>query len=189
MGYKGWENYDPSAPCKNPKRQLQGKINRDIGDAFEQYIIAACEAYKLQKLARVEKTPEPFKVIGSKKQNEYGIWVFEGYFTAPAQPDFQGTLRGGRSIVFEAKTSQTDRIDRSDVTANQEDALEWHSSLGALAYVYVSIGLKAFYRVPWETWRDMKQIYGRKHLKLADLEPFRLKEHNGVILLFCGLIA
>ena len=40
------------------------------------------------------------------EKREGGIFV--GRFTAHAQPDFQGTLDGGRSIIFEAKyTPQT----------------------------------------------------------------------------------
>lgn len=168
---------------KDPRRQLQGRINHDAGAAFETYILAACDYYRHLGKADIDKTPEPFKVLGSRKPNDRGMWVFEGVFTKPAQPDFQGTLQGGRSIVFEAKTSQSDRIERSVVTAEQEQVLERHYRLGARVYVMVAIRLRQFYRVPWEVWRDMKILCGRKHMKVNDLEPFRLPERNGIILI------
>ena len=60
------------------------------------------------------------------------------------------------------------------MTHEQIEALSQHHKLGAAAFVLVSIKLENFYRIPWTTWRDMKQIYGRKHIKQAELEPFRL---------------
>ena len=50
-----------------------------------------------------------------------------------------------------------------------------------------SIKLENFYRIPWTTWRDMKQIYGRKHIKQAELEPFRLQYISGVIKMLEGI--
>lgn len=182
-----FNNYNPSAPKKDARRQMQGRRNYDIGITFENHILAACDTYKRLGLAYVDKTPEPFKILGSKKPNSQGIWVFEGFFTKPAQPDFQGTLRGGRSIVFEAKTSQGDQIKREKVTKDQENALELHGEMGALAFVFVSVKLRQSYRVPWSVWRDMKQIYGRQYMTVFELEPFKLKERNGIILLFDGV--
>ena len=104
MGYKGWENF--KAGTKKPvsaKRQYQGYRNRELGAGLEEYIKAACEVYRLYNLAEVEKTPEPVKVMGPKHQLSNGAFGFEGVFTAQAQPDFKGTLKGGRSVVFEAK--------------------------------------------------------------------------------------
>ena len=56
----------------------------------------------------------------------------------------------------------------------------------AHAYL-VSIKLENFYRIPWTTWHDMKQIYGRKHIKQAELEPFRLQYISGVIKMLEGI--
>lgn len=51
----------------------------------------------------------------------------------------------------------------------------------------VSVGLENFYRVPWEVWRDMKQIYGRKHMKLEDLESYRVQYIAGILKLLEGV--
>ena len=51
----------------------------------------------------------------------------------------------------------------------------------------VSFGLQDFYRVPWEVWRDMKDIYGHKHMKQDELEPYRVQYIAGVIKLLEGI--
>ena len=50
--------------------------------------------------------------------------TFAGRFTALAQPDFQGTMAGGQSVVFEAKYTTTDRMKREVLTKEQMDAVE-----------------------------------------------------------------
>ena len=78
--------------------QYHASMSNNRGHDFEEAIRQACLLYANQGRAKVEKTPEPFRVL---EKREGGIFV--GRFTAHAQPDFQGTLDGGRSIIFEAK--------------------------------------------------------------------------------------
>ena len=47
----------------NPNRQLQGKMNRELGKTFEEEIQIICDIYELNGLARIEKTPEPMKIL------------------------------------------------------------------------------------------------------------------------------
>ena len=63
-------------------RQYQNRVNNAQGHIFEGGILAACGAYERAGRAVIGKTPEPFRVTNKK---ECGI--FEGRFTAPAQPD------------------------------------------------------------------------------------------------------
>ena len=51
----------------------------------------------------------------------------------------------------------------------------------------MSIGLQDFYRIPWEVWRDMEKIYGHKHIKQTELEPFRVAYMAGVIKVLDGV--
>lgn len=67
------------------------------------------------------------------------------------------------------------------------DSLTEHDRLGAAAFIAVSFGLQDFYRIPWNVWRDMKAIYGRKHIKQAELEPYRVEYIAGVIKLLEGI--
>ena len=157
--------------------QYQNKVNNAQGHFFEGAIKAACALYSERERADVDKTPEPFRVMEKSRDG-----IFKGRFTARAQPDFQGTLAGGRSIVFEAKYTTTDRMKRDVLTKEQQDALERHAARGALAAVCAGIGDKFFF-VPWQMWRDMKQLYGRKYVTAADLEPLRVRFNGAVLFL------
>jgi Penicillin-binding protein-related factor A, putative recombinase len=162
---------------KNPMNQLRGKINNAQGGIFEDNIKKACRLYRQQGRAEIDKTPEPFKVLEKLRDG-----IFKGRFTAPAQPDFQGTLKGGMSIVFETKYTTADRIERSVLTQNQKETLEAHHTMGAAAFVVFGIQ-QSFYCLPWICWRDMKQYYGRQYLKPDDLEKWRVKFTGAVMFL------
>lgn len=166
------------------KRSIRGRQSKIAGDHFEGIIAASLEWYRQKGVAEIEKTPEPMKPLG--KANSKG--QFLACFTKAAQPDFKGTLRGGRSVVFEAKHTDSDRIKYSAVTNEQAQRLENHYKLGAISFVLVSLGLQDFYRVPWAVWRDMKAKYGRIHMKRADLEPYRVQFIAGVLKLLEGII-
>ena len=90
-------------------------------------------------------------------------------------------------MVFEAKETDTDRITYDRLTDKQIEALEAHHNLGAAAFVLVSFGLQDFYRVPWETWRSMKELYGRKYIRQDELEEYRVQYLNGVIKMLEGI--
>ena len=112
--------------------QYHASMSNNRGHDFEEAIRQACLLYANQGRAKVEKTPEPFRVL---EKREGGIFV--GRFTAHAQPDFQGTLDGGRSIIFEAKYTTTDAMKRDVLTETQMETLERHHRCGALAAVCV----------------------------------------------------
>ena len=76
-------------------RRYKNAINNAQGHSFEGYIKAACALYAQQGRAEIDKTPEPFRVTAKDRKNG----TFSGRFTARAQPDFQGTLDGGRSLA------------------------------------------------------------------------------------------
>lgn len=99
--------------------RYQNKVNNAQGHFFESAIKAACTLYSDRERADVDKTPEPFRVLEKSRDGK-----FKGRFTARAQPDFQGTLDGGRSIVFEAKYTTTDRLKWDVLTQEQRDMKE-----------------------------------------------------------------
>lgn len=47
----------------DPARQLQGKLNRELGKVFENTVDTICQIYEMNGLARIEKTPEPMKIL------------------------------------------------------------------------------------------------------------------------------
>lgn len=170
-------------PIKDIQRSYKGLQSKRAGDQFEALIEASLIWYELQELACAQKTPEPTKQLS--KPNKRG--QFLACYVKAAQPDFQGTLPGGRSVVFEAKHTDGEKIEYSRLTGEQIEKLRLHHKLGAAAFVLVSFGLQDFYRIPWEVWRDMRSIYGRKHMKQPECEPYRVQYTAGVIKLLEGI--
>ncbi len=130
--------------------------------------------YRELGIAVIDKTPEPFKV---SKKNKDGVFI--GRFSTPAQPDFQGTLRNGRSIVFEAKSTGKDRMTRNVLTATQMELLEIHSQLGAVCGVCANIQ-NDFFFIPWSIWKDMKYIYGRQYVQPEDVKEYKIRFDGAV---------
>lgn len=170
-----------SAP--DPRRQLQGRQARVAGEFFERYILSACEWYRSRGVADIDKAHEPMKPL--RAPNNKG--QFLACFTKAAQPDFDGTLAGGRSIKFEAKHTDDARIERSRLTPEQMEKLESHHRLGAVAFVLVSFSLQEFARIPWPTWRDMAKIYGRKYITREEAREFAVPCVAGTIKLLHNL--
>ena len=159
----------------NPINQIRGMRNNAQGHIFEDAVKQACEHYKQTGRADIDKTPEPFRVL---KKLPDGL--FTGRFTALAQPDFQGTLLGGRSIIFETKYTAGDRIERRALTQKQMDILKSHDELGAIALVVFGIQDK-FYAMSWAQWDNMKLIFNHQYVEPSQIEYFRVK-FNGAVL-------
>lgn len=161
----------------NAAAVLIGRRSRAEGQQFEATIEASCQYYSLRGLAEIEKTPEPTKQLGPKGP--------DGHFTAcyakKAQPDYKGTVRGGRAVVFEAKHTDKDRLQQSAVTPEQEKRLDRHAALGAECFVLVSFGFRQFFKVPWAVFRRMKDNYGRKYITPADVQEYKVEYMGGVL--------
>lgn len=151
------------------KRELAGKRSKYAGRLFEQMIEESCSFYRGEGIASIEKTPEPVKCI---KMMENGRFV--GCFEKTAQPDFKGVLQDGTCIVFDAKHTDAGQISQSAVLEQQAEFFDVYEQMGARCYVLVSIGFKSFYRVPWTTWKDMKELYGHKHMTIKELEQYKI---------------
>lgn len=146
-------SYDQTAA----RNHLRGKQNRAQGESFEKYIEKACDYYRCEETAFIEKTPEPFKVI-----KPLGEGKFAGCFRSSAQPDYKGTLYGGTSICFDAKSTSTEKILISALTEEQRESLELHYRLGAEAYVLCCWGFRRFAMIPITIFLDAKTINGHK---------------------------
>ena len=153
----------------NPANQIRGMINRAQGGCFENLIEQSCQYYRMEGKAEIKKVPEPFHVI----QN-IGNGRFIGNFAKKAQADFAGTLRGGRSIKFDAKHTQKDRISQNEVTEEQKKDLDTHQKLGAVCFILVSIQMQKFFRVPWDVWKTIAQRYGRKYITAEELQQYQV---------------
>lgn len=152
------------------EKQLIGSRSRSTGAAFEKLIEVSCEVYKSRGLAYIEKTPEPMRPVSrADRQGK-----FTAIYTAAAQPDYKGTLSGGRAVVFEAKHTDSDTMKQERVTPAQAEALRIHYELGALCFVLISIKDRCF-AIPWEVWDNMKKVYGRKYITASDAKEYEVK--------------
>ena len=156
--------------------------SRAIGAAFETHIDASLIWYEQQKIAAVKKTPEPMKVIRPLAGAQ-----FVACFTKKAQPDYTGTIRGGRAVRFDAKATSKGRIERRSVTDEQERELNAHYALGADCFILCSYTLTHVYRVPWVNFRAMKEKLGHLYVteeEMTRLGGERLSLKDGIIHIF-----
>lgn len=169
MEYPHYENRVQAAAV------LRGRQGRLAGNLFEQMIDQTCIWYAEQGIAVIEKTPEPMRPIS--KPNRAG--QFKACYIKQAQPDYKGSLQGGRTIVMEAKHTDHDRISFDRVSEEQQRELTAYHDMGAVAVVLVSFGMQHFYCLPWTVWRDMKVHFGRKYIKPEDAPAFRVSVQGG----------
>lgn len=147
-------------------KSYQSHANNRAGKDFEDLILAGCEYYRRKGIAEINRVPEHFRVLRTFRDGS-----FLGRFTGLAQQDFSGTLRGGQSIAFEAKATQSDRIKFSVLSKEQMDKLALHHSLGAITGVCCRVKNTCGF-VPWETWSNMKQHYGRLYMTENEVKVF-----------------
>ena len=158
--------------------RIRGKANRSNGELFEKMITRSSDAYWKQGIACVEKTPEPMRPIKALNRNK---GQFVAIYSKQAQPDFKGVLCDGRCILFDAKYTSKDRIQQSAVTEKQIETFDRYEEMDALCFVVVCIQYEQFYRVPWKDWKNMKALFGHKHITLEELEKYRVPYKNGMI--------
>lgn len=164
---------------KDPRRQLQGRIAKERGKQFEARLDASFAYYAERGFALIEKTPEPMHPIRS-----LGRGQFVAFYEKKAQPDYKGTLKGGRTIMFEAKYTDKDRLEQSRVLASQAEYMTRHEALGARCFVLAGYRSGNVYCIPWRVWTTMKERFGRKYVTEADLDEYRVQQSwNGVLLI------
>lgn len=162
-------------------RQWQGKVNRAKGQAFEKRLDDAFGYYADKGFANIEKTPEPMRTIKPYGDRKFGQFI--AVYSKKAQPDYKGTLKGGRSIMFEAKYTDSDRMMKNRVSKEQTDYMDSHFALGARCYVIIGFTSGEVYRIPWDVWQNMKEIYGRKYLKETDVQKYKIKSAWNTVLM------
>lgn len=153
------------------KSQRNGKV-------FEKYVERSCIRFRSLGLADIKKTPEPMKPVGVINKN-YG-W-FKAVYEKKAQPDFTGTLKGGQSVMIEAKHTDSTRMPFERIARHQATDLDSVTNLGGLALVLLSFSLKNFYCIEWTEWLKLKETTGKKSVNQKDLAPYEVDYKNGVI--------
>lgn len=153
----------------NQESGLKAKRN---GQRFEQILDKYFSFYAEMGYCNIEKTPEPFKFIKPYTSN-----LFVGCFLKSAQPDYKGTLKGGRSIVLEAKSVSGGKIQLSALTENELKELIRHRNLGACSGVLVyDSEMSNIYLLPIVLIEKMEEIFNKKHIKLKQVKKFIITE-------------
>ena len=150
---------------KEYNRKIGAKRSQRNGKLFETLIERACTYYSRKGIAQIQKTPEPFQILRKTRNGQA-----TGFYTKMAQPDFQGTLNGGQSIVFEAKHTEAKLFPFDRISSEQQLELEKHHNRGAKCFVILSFKFKNFYLIDWATWKDMKEHIGKKSVNEKDLQ-------------------
>lgn len=166
---------------KDPRRQRQGAASKAQGKLFEDRLDAAFARYRESGFAIIEKTPEPMRPTES-----LGNGRFVAYFEKKAQPDYKGTIKGGRTVMFEAKFTSSVKMEQNRVTPGQAEYLDQHQALGARCYIVAGFSTGNVYRFPWPIWRDMKAHFGRKYISESDaaMQDFKVfQTRDGILLL------
>ncbi|WP_225743352.1 Holliday junction resolvase RecU [Marinilactibacillus sp. Marseille-P9653] len=154
------------------------------GENFERLIEMTCAYYSKMGVAYIQKTPEPMKVIAVLDKVK---GHFRAHYEKKAQPDFTGTLKSGKSVVFEAKHTEGTNIPFKRIIEEQERDLRLHDHLGAVAFVLISFKMKHFYAVPYKDWIHMKETSGKKSVNQDDLAKYQVSTDRGYLSILEGL--
>lgn len=164
------------------KKIAIGRQAQSDGAFFERIIADACFRYKLNGVAYIEKTPEPLKPLKKLPSGR-----FTARYEAKAQPDFKGTLRGGRAICFEAKATNGDKILCNRLQPQQIEALRLHEKLGAMVFILVMfLRENQCFKVPLDYWLNARAMFGREYFNIDELEDYSVPTEGTKIDFLCG---
>ena len=160
--------------------QKRGRRSKAKGKAFEDQLNKSFAYYAEKGYARIEKNQEPIRIIRS-----LGNGKFIACFAKKSQADYKGTIKGGRTFIFEAKYTESDRIAQSEVDENQSEYMDAHEQLGARCFVICGFSSGNVYRVPWGFWSNMKRILGHKYVKESEIQQYLVKRswNNALLIL------
>ena len=118
------------------------------GSWYQRLVTAACRLYDAQERAYIAEIPTP---MGIAKGGE------AAFFKEKAITDYFGALRGGRSLVFDAKGS-LDGAYRAGVPDNQLRVMERVHELGGISGVLVGFQVGETIRSWWVPWPSAKSL-------------------------------
>lgn len=102
--------------------------------------------------------------------------TFSARFDGDGGCDRRGTLRGGRALIVEAKSTAAGNLAWSEFTAAELADLETATQLGALCLVvWERRDLCALFAVPWDAMPWVVNGKGRS-VRAEDLDGWRVRE-------------
>jgi hypothetical protein len=123
-----------------------GRKAQAAGAALERFLIESCEWLNARGRCEVARIKPPYKNLGplSEWLHERGLRIeglsdglFVAVYSGAPSVDFEGDLKGGLSVAFDAKSSGDKTAFRFDlVTDAQLEHLRKRAALGKLCFVY-----------------------------------------------------
>lgn len=154
------------------------------GMITEEIVEISCNQYQDRNLAVIRKVPTPVKVLSNKGGR------VTGFYEKKSTVDFEGTLKGGRSVAFEAKQTKGISLSLNNISKHQIDYMKDVVKMDGIAFVLICFSeLDKYYRLevkdlteyikdPWKS--------NRKSLPIKFLEQYgtEVKSRNGMHLDF-----
>jgi recombination protein U len=155
----------------------------NLGQAFEEEVILANEAYEARNIALIQKISTPWKVIRRGKQ------IVSAFPEGKSKLDFRGTIRGGISISFDCKESEDERgLPLAYIQPHQIEYMRKALLMdeGAFILCYMKKQDKR-YRIPglvvmayWDKWQRNKGKRGYNFIPVDSM--VEVKSRNGIVL-------
>lgn len=138
------------------------------GTSLEARVTYAAEVFEARGVALIRKIPNPWVVRRRGAQIISAVPVKQGRLV-----DYMGTVKGGRGIAFDAKsTTNTTAFRVRNVEPHQLTFLERTQKLGGVAFLLIEfLEHGEIYRVPIEAFRsyyDEAERGGRQSIPYAD---------------------
>lgn len=112
----------------------RGKASVEQGKDLESALTDQCDMLRRYGRADVEKKTNPLRIIRPLDARQ-----FVCVKTKSETVDFNGTIKGGRAVYFEAKsTRQADRFPFALVGDAQIDFMRRHAALDGIAFLYAA---------------------------------------------------
>lgn len=173
---------------RNAKERRAGKdvTKSRLGRYTENIVESALRYYENSGEAVVKHIPTPVRITKTKGKYVEGI-KGKGLFV-----DYQGTLRGGTSVVFDAKSTKSKTsFPLANIPLHQLNYMRAHGRMGAESFVIIHFTtLERFFRIDWdELWDrvELSNIPGeRKSIPISEFEEKyeEIQTEGGILRLF-----
>ncbi len=121
------------------------------GRWYQQLVTAACKLYDAQERAFIAEVPTPMGISEGGR---------EAFFKEKAITDYYGTLVGGRSVVFDAKSTTTGEY-RAGIPVNQLYVMERVHRLRGVSGALIGFQVRDTILSWWVPWPAAAQLASR----------------------------
>lgn len=109
---------------------------KNKGMLFEKLINQTIDWLEKNKIAYIQKLNLPIKFSGAESDIKGNLWLKNVKVTHKSTVDYIGCYRG-QFIAFEAKSTKSDRLEKSNIKTNQIEYLTKVNACGGLAFYLI----------------------------------------------------